>query len=80
MAATVPPSPPPQVTTGMFADLAASSPAPIDENGNTMSTIAVAPRCAKFWIAALAWSALPAASMTETSQPSSLAAASAPLM
>jgi hypothetical protein len=45
-----------------------------------MSTIAPAPRWAKFWIAALAWSALPAASMTDTVQPSSCAAAVAPLM
>ena len=45
-----------------------------------MSMMAAAPRPAKFWIAAFAWSALPAASMTETVQPSSFAAAVAPAM
>ena len=54
VAATLPPRPPPQVTTGIFAPLAASSPAPIEEKGNTMSTIAAEPRCAKFWIPAFA--------------------------
>jgi hypothetical protein len=43
-----------------------------------MSMIAPAPRWAKFWIAAFAWSALPAASTTDTLQPSSFAAAVAP--
>ena len=78
MAATEPPSPPPQVTTGMPASLAAASPAPIDDHGNTMSMMAPAPRPAKFWIAELAWSALPDASITDTAQPSSLPAAVAP--
>ena len=52
----------------------------MDDQGNTMSTIAPAPRPAKFWIAELAWSALPAASITDTVQPSSFAAAVAPAM
>ena len=54
VAATEPPRPPPHVTTGIFALLAASRPAPIEDQGNTMSMIAPAPRWAKFWIAAFA--------------------------
>ena len=41
VAATVLPRPPPQVTTGMPAAPAASRPAPIEDHGNTMSTMAI---------------------------------------
>ena len=54
VAATPPPRPPPQVTTGMSGVLAAARPAPIEEQGKTMSTMAPAPRSAKFWIEVLA--------------------------
>ena len=74
------PIPPPHVPIGMCAALAAATPAPTEVTGKTMSTMAAALRCTRFWIAALAWSAEPCASMTDTCHPSFSASAVAALM
>ena len=80
VAMTLPPRPPPQVTTGIFAASAAAMPAPIELTGKTMSTIALAPRWTKILDAGIGLVGGALRIDHRTSQPRSAAAFSAPLM